>query len=250
MQNTVYNYFVTSCCTVPFQIGSSTSEYASEYECKYVNVTVNSFKQSLCGLNLAEATADIEEIRYVSTLIRNRINGKHSINRLITELDSRRDFWGSCRANFTRALNNVPTFTLSKGAEYFGNVLRQVNNKPSFAIPRWMPKLPKLSGAYVDHPPIYQEIAIITKRGKQGASACPIDQSSILSLKHCPMLRTLLHWVVTLRWERKQFPECWKKGATILVYKKGDSFLLDQADPANYRPITLQPVWYKVFSAV
>jgi len=241
MQNTVYNYFATSCGTVPVRIGSS----ASEYERKYVNVTVNSLKQSLRGLKLAEPTANLEEIRYVSRLIRNRINGKHSIDRPITESDFRRNFWGSCRATFTRAMNNVPTFTLSKGAEYFGNVLRQVNNKQSFSIPRWMPKLPKPSGAYVDHPPTYQEIAKIKKRAKPGASACPIDQLSILSLKHCPMLRTLLHRVVTLCWERKQIPECWKRGATILVYKKGDP-----ADPANYLSITLQTVWYKVFAAL
>jgi len=87
----VYNYFATSCGTVPVRIGSS----ASEYERKLVNVTLNSLKQNLRGLKLAEATADIEEIRYVSRLIRNCINGKHSINRPITESDFRRDFWVS-----------------------------------------------------------------------------------------------------------------------------------------------------------
>jgi len=132
----------------------------------------------------------------------------------------------------------VPIFTLSKGAEYFRNVLPQRNNKQPFAIPCWMPKLPKQSGTYVDHPPNFQEIANIIKRDKPSASACPINQLSILLLKHCPMLRTLMHRVVTLCWERKQIPECWKQGATILVNKKGDP-----ADPATYRPITLQPVW-------
>ena len=34
-------------------------------------------------------------------------------------------------------------------------------------------------------------------------------------------------------------------GGTVLIYKKGDS-----NEPENYRPITLQPVWYKIFSSV
>ena len=59
------------------------------------------------------------------------------------------------------------------------------------------------------------------------------------------MLRTVLHHVITLCWTRKQVPTCWKRGSTILIHKKGDT-----ADPSNFRPITLQPVWYKIFSSV
>ena len=32
---------------------------------------------------------------------------------------------------------------------------------------------------------------------------------------------------------------------TILIYKKGDT-----AEPSNFRPITLQPVWYKILASV
>src|SRR6218665_496925 len=32
---------------------------------------------------------------------------------------------------------------------------------------------------------------------------------------------------------------------TILVYKKGET-----SDPANFRPITLQPVWCKIFTTI
>jgi hypothetical protein len=44
---------------------------------------------------------------------------------------------------------------------------------------------------------------------------------------------------------RRAIPDCWKGGATILIYKKGDT-----SDPANFRPITLQPIWYKIFASV
>src|SRR6218665_2447808 len=38
---------------------------------------------------------------------------------------------------------------------------------------------------------------------------------------------------------------CWKRAATILVYKKRET-----SDPANFRPITLQPVWCKIFTTI
>jgi len=37
----------------------------------------------------------------------------------------------------------------------------------------------------------------------------------------------------------------WKRGATILIYKKGDT-----SNPENFRPITLQPACHKIFSSI
>ena len=53
----------------------------------------------------------------------------------------------------------------------------------------------------------------------------------------------MLYKIITECWRLKNIPTCWKTGATILIYKKGST-----SDPANFRPISLQPVWYKVFS--
>jgi len=39
-------------------------------------------------------------------------------------------------------------------------------------------------------------------------------------------------------------PQFWKQSFPILIYKKGD---ID--DPENFRPITLQPVLYKIYAA-
>jgi len=36
-----------------------------------------------------------------------------------------------------------------------------------------------------------------------------------------------------------------EEGVTILIHKKGVT-----SDPANFRPITLQPCWYKIYSKV
>ena len=50
---------------------------------------------------------------------------------------------------------------------------------------------------------------------------------------------------MTQCWINRAVPQIWKRGVSILIYKKGDT-----NDPANFRPITLQPVWYKIFASV
>ena len=45
--------------------------------------------------------------------------------------------------------------------------------------------------------------------------------------------------------ETKTHTELLEKSATILIYKKGDT-----SDPANFRPITLQPVLSKILAIV
>lgn len=67
----------------------------------------------------------------------------------------------------------------------------------------------------------------------------------ILILKKCPFIRTALHALISQCWALKEVPSCWKTSVTVLVYKKGDS-----KEPSNFRPITLQPVFYKILSAL
>ena len=68
---------------------------------------------------------------------------------------------------------------------------------------------------------------------------------SNIALKRCPILRTVLHRIILTCWTERRVPAIWKRGVTILIHKKGDT-----ADPGNFRPITLQPCWYKIFSKV
>jgi hypothetical protein len=83
------------------------------------------------------------------------------------------------------------------------------------------------------------------RKSKARASPYPLDHVSVIALKKCPQLRTILHKLLIACWETKQLPECWKQSVAILVYKKGDT-----SNPENFRPITLQPVLYKIYSAV
>ena len=46
-------------------------------------------------------------------------------------------------------------------------------------------------------------------------------------------------------WSKKSIPESWRLAKVVLLFKKGDAAL-----PANYRPISLLPVGYKVLAAL
>ena len=65
------------------------------------------------------------------------------------------------------------------------------------------------------------------------------------NLKKCSYLRTLLWRIISSAWTRPEFPEAWKQGITILAYKKDFD-----TDPADFRPITLQPVMSKIFTSI
>ena len=92
--------------------------------------------------------------------------------------------------------------------------------------------------------PKYQEIANIIKNMKASSLPCPFDQISVLVLKKCPIVRTYVWKLLEHCWEKSLIPELWKKFLTVLAYKKG---LAD--DPANFRPITLEPVIAKVLTS-
>lgn len=89
----------------------------------------------------------------------------------------------------------------------------------------------------------HSEITKIIKRMKSSSSTCPFDQISVLALKN---LRTALHRIIKHCWISKSVPRIWKHlSFTILVYKKSSTKI-----PSNFRPITLQPVLAKVYSAL
>ena len=50
---------------------------------------------------------------------------------------------------------------------------------------------------------------------------------------------------MTYCWEHQYIPTKWKDGVTVLAYKSGST-----SDPGNFRPITLQPVMSKIFTAI
>jgi hypothetical protein len=70
-----------------------------------------------------------------------------------------------------------------------------------------------------------------------------IYHSIVESIWRHDYIYTLLHRIIYQCWSKRDIPGIWKRRVTILIYKKGDT-----TDPANFRPITLQPVWYKIYA--
>ena len=79
---------------------------------------------------------------------------------------------------------------------------------------------------------------------KAGAAACPLDQVSVLTLKKCPYLRACLTCLIQKLWKGQNITSVWKKAVTILIYKSDDL-----SDPKNFRPITLENVFLKVYTS-
>ena len=146
---------------------------------------------------------------------------------------------------FDSVNKSLPSFDVINCFSYFLSTLSQMDKFKLFQLPEWMPTLkPPIVVSQIS-PPTYKAVATAINKCKARSSACPLDQLSILILKHCPILRTLLHHYVKECWAKRRIPICWKRGATVIIFKKGNT-----DDPANFRPITLQPVWYKVVSPV
>lgn len=128
---------------------------------------------------------------------------------------------------------------------YFKRTLSRDRAKRYFEFPTWMKQLDAPSKVFNLDPPTYREITGIINKLKSSGFPCPHDQMSIIILKRCPILRTVIHRIISKCWRDKVFPSCWKHAFTILIYKKGSN-----ADPANFRPITLQPVFAKIYSSL
>ncbi|CAB4018711.1 Hypothetical predicted protein [Paramuricea clavata] len=79
---------------------------------------------------------------------------------------------------------------------------------------------------------------------KPSGSPCPLDQISIICFKRCPYLRSYLTEIIHAAWSCGVVPSEWKKACTILIHKKAET-----ANPANFRPITLESVPLKVFTS-
>ena len=78
---------------------------------------------------------------------------------------------------------------------------------------------------------------------KAGAAACPLAQVSVLTLKKCPYLKTYLTCLIQKLWKGQNIPSVWKKAVIILIYKSDDP-----SNPKNFRPITLENVFLKVYT--
>ena len=105
IQNQIYEYFESTFGCV--------QEVSHEFDEKYINMSVKSLKSAL--KQFKRNNADLEEIQYLSRLIRSRLNKQKEFrnDRRVLEKNLNNKFWPTCRDLFNKAMNTVPTFAMS-----------------------------------------------------------------------------------------------------------------------------------------
>ena len=112
-----------------------------------------------------------------------------------------------------------------------------------FNIPAWIPQYDIPKKSFNLQPPSYRDITKIISKMKDGAAAYLLDQVSVLTLKKCPYLRTHMMRLIQKLWKGQNIPCIWKKAITILIYSSDNPL-----SPKNFRPITLENVFLKVYT--
>ena len=212
-------------------------------QAQWNKLSIGELKSELHSLKLGQPK-DIGKIKLLEKCIRNKLDAKKS--EIIPDLDRglNKSFWKTCEKLFTTCSNILPPFSLQVAYDYFTGVL-SCKAHSNFAPPAWFPPLPSPTTSFNTSPPSYQEVTKAINRMKNKSSPCPLDQIPIIAFKKCPILRTFLHKLLYSSWSQSDIPSIWGWGLTILIYKKGSS-----DNPENFRPITLQPVGYKILSSI
>lgn len=72
------------------------------------------------------------------------------------------------------------------------------------------------------------------------------DMCYVEIVKRLPQgLHALLHKVIQTCWDLKELPRAWSHSRIFMLYKNGSEY-----NPANFRPIALLPVMYKVYTNI
>ena len=239
----VYDYFKN-------EYGIVREDEVNDFKRKYRNHTKNQLKQTLRKLKSNKTAEHTSETRYVSKLLRSRIQNNQSKANESSSLDGidhdskiKNHFCKYAKLIFENPAMVFPQFDKDACYQFFKNCFsRSKINR--FNIPAWMPQYDNPKKSFNLQPPSYRDISKIISKMKAGAAACPLDQVSVLTLKKCPYLRTYLTCLIQKLWKGQNIPSFWKKAVTILIYKSDDP-----SDPKNFRPITLENVFLKVYTS-
>ena len=208
---------------------------------QYNNMSKSKLKKSLKNLKLQ--CGNLEEIRYVSKLLRKKLCFKDQTRNY--EEDLSKDFWKFCKGEFEQSETQQPNFDELSCYDYFKSVFREKSKNRQFNFPSWLKPFPAPSSNFDSECPSYREITKIIRKMKSSGSPCPIDQISIIPFKRCPILRTQLWRILSKCWTEKRIPIIWKRAVAVLIYKK------DSPDNSeNFRPIALEPVMLKILTSV
>jgi hypothetical protein len=136
----------------------------------------------------------------------------------------------------------LPKFDLSTAREYFGKLFSDSDSQ-GYEYPPWLK--PKDSEANVTPVKLFTEIRLQKLlAGKKAWSAAGEDQFLNALFKHMPCLHPYLVVLFNRILQERSFPDSWKRGKFVLIYKKNDP-----AVPKNFRPVCLTSVVAKLFTS-
>ena len=237
MNQAIYNYFRDTCGFV--------EEVNEELAAKYQDHATKELKKELQLLK--RNGAPVIEIKYVSRVLRQRLNSSAStVVKNISNHDNfiSKSFWGYVKRVLRTSSTLLPSFSKDQCSQYFFKMFSSLSPCKNFSIPSWIPTLREPDHPFPLEPPSYEKITSVIRRMKSSATPCPRDKISIIVFKRCPYLRSLITNIIHNIWLSGKVPLEWKKACTILIHKKGSN-----DDPANFRPITLEPVPLKIFTS-
>ena len=114
-QNKIYEYFEGTYGTVE-------NDASGDYLTKYKDESIKSLKLKL--KQLKSTNADLQEIKFVSRMIRSKLNNTAVVTeKKQLEKNLKQKFWTTCNDIFNKATNSIPTFSINACSTYFRRVL-------------------------------------------------------------------------------------------------------------------------------
>ena len=148
---------------------------------------------------LKDSHASLDEIRYVSRLLRSKLAKKTSTitscETLDHDLSISKNFWGYVKLFLQKKPSLLPSFSLERCKQFFIETLSAKHPNKQFPIPSWIPSFSNPTHPFHSDPPPYQKITSIIRRMKSSSSTCPIDKISVICFKRCQIQKGFTHQI-------------------------------------------------------
>ena len=178
MSNVIYDYF-------KMNFGTVKESDQSQLEMKYNNLTTGKLKKIL--KHLKDNNAPLREIKYISHLLRSKLQTTPSITSANLNQDAliSKNVWSYVKGALKKRSSLLLSFTLNHCVNIFHKTLWSAFPNKQFIIPSWVPQFQAPTYSF-DHQPLsYQKITAIIGCMKSSASPNPLDQVSIICFKRC-----------------------------------------------------------------
>lgn len=134
-----------------------------------------------------------------------------------------------------------PSFTIEEATNHFTQQYK-CEEKRTYERPDWLPEIGNVQTEKIREISREEMVNIIKEKSNQSAPGS--DGITYSILKNLEFVQDLIHILMNKILHMKQYPNQWRTGKAILIYKKGDASL-----PKNFRPICLTHTISKIFTS-